>query len=275
MNDGPRSRPMDQEFSLDGVKDLNGLFARREEAARSALTLFRGERGVRYGAGEGETLNIFPAGDNAPVMVFIHGGFWRSLDADLFSFLAPGFVPAGVTLVVIDYPLMPAVRMADVVASCGRAVEWTAANAASFGGDPARIFLSGNSAGGHLVAEIMDRPAGAAVVGGTAISGIYDLEPVTHSFQNDSLELTAEEVETFSPLRRGTVINRPLIVAVGAEETPEFLRQSEVFAAKRGTQSTVVPGTNHISILTEALAVPFHPFNTAVLDQIGVSHGGN
>ena len=88
---------------------------------------------------------------------------------------------------MIDYPLMPAVRMAHVVDACVRAVDWVARNAASFGGDPDRVFVSGNSAGGQLVAEVMDRDAGRTVRGGTAISGLYDLEPVTRSFQNDDL----------------------------------------------------------------------------------------
>jgi arylformamidase len=191
----------------------------------------------------------------------------------LFSFLAPGFVPAGAALVVIDYPLMPQVRMRDVVASCLQALDWVGANAAGFGGDPDRVFASGNSAGGHLVAEVMDKMSGTFLRGGTAISGLYDLEPVTRSFQNDDLQLTAEELATFSPLLRDLRVDAPMIVAVGADETDEFLHQSDAFAAQCGTTSMKVPNTNHISVLLDALAVPGHPLNTAVLRQMGLNPG--
>lgn len=264
-------REMDREMSLDDVTGLEALFARRAEAAETALRSFAPRRGVAYGAGPGETLNVFPAGAGAPVMIFIHGGFWKSLDADLFSFLAPGFVPFGAALVVIDYPLMPAVRLGDIVSACLRAAKWVRANAESFGGDPERVFLSGNSAGGHLVAEVMGRPEAAFVRGGTAISGLFDLEPVTRSFQNDDLQLTPEEVAAYSPLRREPAIKAPLIVAVGGDETDEFLRQSRAFAARCGTEAMVVPATNHITILLDALARPTAALNMAVRRQMGLA----
>ncbi|PQO23133.1 hypothetical protein C2I36_09640 [Rhodobacteraceae bacterium WD3A24] len=263
-------REMDREMSLDDVIGLEALFARRAEAAETALRSFAPRRGVAYGPGRGETLNIFPAGEGAPVMVFIHGGFWKSLDADLFSFLAPGFVPFGAALVVIDYPLMPAVRLGDIVSACLRAAKWVRANAESFGGDPERIFLSGNSAGGHLVAELMSHPEGALVLGGTSISGLFDLEPVTRSFQNDDLQLTPEEVAAYSPLRREPAIKAPLIVAVGGDETDEFLRQSRAFAAQCGTEAMEVAGTNHITVLLDGLARPVSALNIAVRRQMGL-----
>ena len=107
---------MDSQFSLDSVIGLDEVFARRSNAAKDALTRYRHARGISYGDRPGQTLNIFypeTGATPAPVQFFIHGGFWRSLDADLFSFLAPGFVPFGAMLVVIDYPLMPTVRMAE------------------------------------------------------------------------------------------------------------------------------------------------------------------
>lgn len=266
-------RNMDDEFSLGRVVDLDAVFARRSAAAKDALKAFEVQRGLVYGPGPGERLNVFPAqgrGGLAPVQVFIHGGFWKSLDADLFSFLAPGFVPAGAALVVIDYPLMPGVRMAEVVNACLRALHWVRSNAALFNGDPDRVFVSGNSAGGHLVAEVMDRMPKGALRGGTAISGVYDLEPVTRSFQNDDLQFTAEEVAAFSPLHRKLDLKAPVIVTVGGDETDEFLRQSKAFASQCGTTSMEVADTNHISVLLDALAVPGHPLNTAVLRQMGL-----
>jgi arylformamidase len=268
------AREMDREFALDDVADLPALFARRKAAAEAALAAWPVRRGAAYGPGPAHRLNLFPAdrtgGAPAPVMMFIHGGFWKSLDADLFSFLAPGFVPAGAALAVIDYPLMPAARMDDIVAACAGAAAWLAAKAGRLGIDADRMVVAGNSAGGHLVAELLACPTGQVFRAGTAISGIYDLEPVTRSFQNDDLGLTPDEVARFSPLCRTLDLCAPVLVAVGERETGEFRRQSAAFARKVGAELMTVPGTDHITILLDALAVPGTPLNTAVLRQMGL-----
>jgi arylformamidase len=201
--------------------------------------------------------------------------------ADQFSFLARGFVPFGVSLVVIDYPLIPDVRLGDIVTSCRTAIAWIYRNGPDYGLDPDRIFISGNSAGGHLVAELLDRSwldqAGLphdVIKGGTAISGLYDLEPVRMSFQNDTLQLTAGDVEAFSPLRRRLEIKAPVIAAVGGDETEEFLRQTAEIASllqRSGVQvqHLIVPHTNHITIVLDALADPSECLNYAVRQQMG------
>jgi arylformamidase len=275
---------LDAQFTLDGVPDLEGLFARRLEASARARLAYQGLRGVAYGEGPGENLDLYrPEGaQDAPVQLFIHGGFWRSLDAATFAFMADGFVPAGAVTVVIDYPLIPAVRLADIVASCRRAVAWVWHNVHRHGGDPARFFISGNSAGGHLVALLMDRawPPSLGlpedvVAGGCALSGLYELEPVRRSAQNDTLLLTEEEVRTLSPMRRLPERAGPLILAVGGEETEEFRRQTEEYAqawrrAGHAATTLVEPGRNHIDIVTAGLARPGSALNRAVLAQMGL-----
>ena len=278
-------RDMDAQFSLDHVPGLPAIFERRQRSADAALKRYAVHRKVPYADLPDHTLNIFPpegARGPAPVQFFIHGGFWRSLDADLFSFLADGFVPFGAMLVVIDYPLMPATRMAGVVEACRNALAWTHENCARYGGDPDRLFISGNSAGGHLVAELADRSSLTrsglpedAVKGVTAISGIYDLEPVTRSFQDDSLNLTADEVTAFSPLNRVYDLAAPLIVTLGDDETEEFHRQSELFTRhchqdRFPVSLLKVPRTNHITVLSEALAEPENVLNQAVRRQMGM-----
>lgn len=261
----------DAAFRLDMITDLLAVFARREAAAKAALAEFPVQRGVEYGPDAAHRLNLFVPDrvSGAPVQMFIHGGFWKSLDADLFSFLAPGFVPQGVILAVIDYPLMPETRMDGVVEACRLAAQWLHGHIARYGGDPGRIHLSGNSAGGHLVAELVVDPALQGLVrGGTAISGIYDLAPVADSFQNDDLRLTSREVATFSPLVRPEAPDVPMVVAVGGHETAEFKRQSAAYASKAGTTSMVIAETDHLTILLDAVADPASNLNRAMHDQM-------
>jgi arylformamidase len=286
---------LDAQFRLDRITDLDGLMRRRADAAQRALASTPCLRGLRYGPGEGHTLNLFPpdpAGatrapgreDTAgvPLLVFIHGGFWRSLDADLFSFVAPGFVGAGAAVAVIDYPLMPAARMADVVEACFAALHFLHRIASDHGIDARRIHLSGNSAGGHLVAELMDAvqarrrglPAGLPA-GGCAISGLYDLEPVRRSFQNDFLGLTVQEVTRFSPLRRPYTPAAPVIATVGALEMDEFLHQNRLFAKRCAASGLAVahreePGMDHLSVVLDALADPREALHRQVRAMMGL-----
>jgi arylformamidase len=270
----------DAEFTLDSVPDLAALTARRAAAAAAGLARFPPGPPLAYGDAAEERLLLFPAQaarGPAPVLMFIHGGFWMWMRAAEFAYLAEGFVPFGVALAVIDYPMIPRVRMADIVASCRRAVGFLHGQGAALGLDPARIFVAGNSAGGHLVAELMDRawtqaaglPAD-VIKGGTAVSGLFDLAPVAASFRNADLRFTGDEVARFSPLRRRCDIAAPLIVAVGGDETGEFLRQSAGFAAQvRGAEHLVVAGTNHITVVLDALARPGAELNRGVRRQVG------
>ncbi len=266
-------------FTLDSIADLDAVMARRTAASSAAAAAFRCVRRIPYGSAAAETFDLYPAtsaNEAAPVLVFVHGGFWSTMQATQFAFLAPGFVPFGAALAVIDYPLIPDVRMADIVASCRRSVAFLHAEAGRHGLDPGRIHVAGNSAGGHLVAELMDNAeTGAIIKGGTAISGLFDLAPVAASFRNDLLQLTPEEVDRFSPLRRTSRVTTPLIVAVGGNETGEFLRQSAVYAghARSGgaiVDHIVMPGANHITVVLDGLASPAASLNRAVRRQMGL-----
>ena len=263
----PSQAALDAEFTLDSIPDLEAVRARRERAAEHGLAEFPPIGPLSYGADPEETLLVFPAQGEArpdgrsgmasktPAQVFFHGGFWSSMQARDFAFLARGFVPFGSALVLVDYPLIPRVKLSDVVTSCRRALNWLHKHAAVYGIDPERIFISGNSAGGHLVAELLDDPSCGFVRGGTAISGLYDLAPVAASFRNALLGLSPEDVAELSPLRRASRTRAPLIVAVGGRETAEFLRQSADCAehARSGgaaVEHMIVPETDHISSST-------------------------
>lgn len=277
---------LDAEFTLDSVADLDAILARRALAAQSAYAQFAVQRSIPYGPDAEQTFHLFlpptPTGP-VPVLIFIHGGFWVSMHAEQFSFLARGFVPFGIALAVIDYPLIPAVRMADIVHACQLAVGYIHQHGGTHGIDTRRIHICGNSAGGHLVAELMDGnrngEAGLpddAIKGGTAISGLFDLSPVAASFRNESLQFTSQEVARFSPQLRRPRICADLILAVGGDETAEFLRQSADFAhLARSVGATVhhlvVPATNHITVVLDALSDPAAALNQAARSQIALS----
>lgn len=286
---------LDAQFRLTGAGDVEALLKRRLALSAAARAMVRNRQSVQYGDGPDAKLDLFyPApqgtadetsGALAPVLLFIHGGFWKSLDAATFSFVGGAFAPAGALVAVIDYPLIPHVRMGEIVDHVGMAIRWLAAHAEEHGGDPRRLHVGGHSAGGQLAAIALDRawqraqaiPAG-AVCGGIAISGVFELEPLRLSFQQDSLGLSHDEVERWSPLRhvpKSDAQIAPLVLAVAGAETQEFIDQTLELgdawrAAGHGVETHVVAGANHIDILTNALARPGAPLHSAVLRQMGL-----
>ncbi len=238
----------------------------------------------RYGDGPNMTLDLFPARNAPPegaaVQVFIHGGYWRAMDKSSYSFPAEGFVEAGAAFASLNYALAPAVTLAEIVEQCRRALEWIAANAGRFGGNPDRLFVSGHSAGGHLTAMMLctdwaarGRPAD-LVKGGTAISGIFDLAPLLQTSINDDVRLNAETAAHNSPILHLPSRPAPLIAAVGAEETPEFIAQNRAFAEAwrgRGFDATMMElaGLHHYNVVNE-MGRPGSELTKAVLAQMGL-----
>jgi arylformamidase len=209
---------------------------------------------LRYGEGARHRVDVFPCGRAAaPTLVYIHGGYWQMNDKEPYAFLGEGLLPAGFNLAVIEYTLAPAVRLDEIVREVRNAVAWTIDHAKELGGDPARVFVSGHSAGGHLTAMAM---TDTRVAGGIAISGIYDLEPIRLNYLNDKLGLDPAEADRNSPVRHLPTSAEPLVVTVGLGELPELVRQSEEFAdgwRRGGLRGAYlpVPRHDHFSILEE------------------------
>ena len=226
-------------------------WTKRSEPIRTSA---RAKLDLRYGPGARHRLDVFPAGaPAAPTLVFIHGGYWQMNDKEPYAFLGEGLLPAGFNLVVIEYTLAPAVRLDQIVAEVRSSVAWVIEHAKEIGGDPSRVFVSGNSAGGHLTAMAM---TDARLAGGVAISGLYDLEPIRLNYLNEKLGLDVAEAERNSPIRHFPSTSAPLVVTVGLGELPELIRQSEEYAAawtKRGLPGRYfpVPVHDHFSILEE------------------------
>jgi len=246
-------------------------------AARARLG---GHVDVAYGPSAGETLDLFLpsrlSAAGAPVLAFIHGGYWQSLDKGDFSHLAPPFIESGIAFASLNYDLAPKVGIAEIVAQIRRAMLWLARHAGDYGIDAGRIFVAGHSAGGHLavMALATDWPApdGRLVRGACSISGVYELEPVRLSYHQDILHLDAATVQTMSPLRQVPARAGPLILAVGGDETAEFLRQQEeLVAAWRAGGLAVrvvdLPGRQHFSAV-DALAEPDHPLYVAARTMV-------
>jgi arylformamidase len=240
-----------------------------ERVQRSARV--RGTRAgrydLRYGDASRERLDFFPAASpHAPVLAFIHGGYWQSNDKEPSSFLADGPLAHGFAVALIEYTLAPQADIARIVAEVRCAIDWLAANAGPLGGDPARIYVSGHSAGGHLAASALDRPGVAGVL---AISGLYDLEPIRLCYLNEKLGLSEESARRHSPLFHLPERSPPIVVAVGAAELPELVRQSAHYAAAlaaRGLPARYLPlpGHDHFTVL-DALARPDGALCTALL----------
>lgn len=243
------------------------IVARWAEA--SALSREKASRrlDLRYGDGPNETLDVFPAPrERAPVLVFLHGGYWRSLDKSDHSFIAPSFVADGVLVVVPNYALCPAVTIDNIALQVAQAVAWTWRNAGLYGGDPERIVVAGHSAGGHLAAMLAccDWPALAAELprrvlrGALSISGLFDLDPLRYApFLRDDLQLTPASARKLSPARFAPP-QVPLYALAGADESDEFLRQNRLIGERWGNAVPVcetVPGCNHFNVLHE-LAAP-------------------
>jgi arylformamidase len=236
-------------------------------------------RNERYGPGPLQLFDLFPAkAPGAPILVFIHGGYWRALSKDHYGFIAAPLVEAGAAVALMDYDLCPAVNLATVVEQVAASIEWLRGQAGALNGDPDRIVLAGNSAGAHLAAMMMSRdwphtptgaPGSAFIKGAVLVTGIYDLMPVTRIQVRDDVHLTPHDVERLSPQHLEIEAAAPAVVAVGGDEPELWIEQSRRYQHKRidrGLESEfmVLPGHHHFSI-TRALAEPDSPLFRSML----------
>lgn len=253
------------------VPEFATHFSRWQADSAVARNLQPCHLSLPYGkGGAAETLDVFPAelgAKKAPVMVFIHGGYWRSLDKADHSFVAPPFTQAGACVVIPNYPLCPAVTMEELVLTQVQALAWVYRNIAQYGGDPQRISVIGHSAGGHLAAMMLacewkkvsaDLPAN-LVRNALSLSGLHDLEPLRHSpYIQGDLRLTVSQVQRCSPAYFPAPQGQ-LMALCGADESDEFIRQNRLIQQAWGEDCVpiceTVPSKNHFSVL-ETLCTP-------------------
>jgi arylformamidase len=258
------------------VPDVDRIVAGWVE--RSAATRDHVGNRVRrsYGATLAEYLDIFPAdAPNAPIHVFIHGGYWRAFSADDFSFIADSGMASGATTVVVNYELCPRVRITEIVRQVRAAMAWVWHNAPDSGADRGRIVVSGHSAGGHLVGRLIATPwerdyglPAGIIKGACAISGLFDLEPLRWSWLQPSVQFSGDDILNESPIRDLPPTAIPVLVAVGADESAEFRRQTCFYAdalreAGIPAETLEAVGRNHFTVLDD-LAVADGPLWRAI-----------
>ena len=253
-------------IQLDVAKTIKDLPAYQQESAEMSLKVVNNLdcfKDVQYGNDEPQKLDIFPAAvDRAPILVDIHGGGWRSGSRNIRSFPASSVTKAGVMWVPIDYGLAPNYSIHQMVDHVRSAIVWLYHNVSKYGGNPSKLYVSGNSAGGHLTGCILmpnwHKNFGVPsdiIKGACAISGVYDLQALVHAEYgyNDELGMDIETAQNFSPLFNLPTKGCPLIVSYGAPEPNEFRRQSRVYyeAWKDGgfpATEIVVNGAHHFAM---------------------------
>lgn len=257
------------------------MYAEESARCRAALPC---HIGVKYGPSDAERLDIFPAATPgpAPVFVFIHGGYWRLLDASDSSFMAETFTRAGACVVAVNYGLAPATSLAEIVRQCRAAVAWIVNNIAAYGGDPSHLHVSGSSAGGHLAGMILAPGwhdafgiGRDAVRSASPLSGLLDLVPVQMSAVNGWINLDPAAALALSPIVQLPDRPVPMAVSYGAHETEEFKRQSECYAAAcaaRGSDVAVIveQDTNHFNLPLQFMN-PESLLTRAVLRMMGLA----
>jgi arylformamidase len=272
---------LDAQYNLRAsVSDFAGYMEWYVTQCQKAREQLDCQLNVRYGPTLAERLNIFPATrPDAPILVYIHGGYWHSFSSKEFSFVAAGPVSAGVTTVVVNYALCPRVTIDEIVRQNRAAVSWVYRNAHRSFGDPARIHVAGHSADGHLVAMLLitdwEGEYGLpedVIKGGCAISGLFDLTPFPYTYLQPKLQLTWDQILRNSPILHIPDSAPPLIITYGSKEPPEMQRQSNDFLRawrERGLKRDFLPqpGKNHFSAIDGFIDAD-SPLCSAILRQL-------
>ena len=281
MSQGELDAAYDQSVYAANLKQVLRRYSSNSQVVRDRI----GEP-ERFSFGDSaiERLDVYRSPANkAPIHIFIHGGAWQFGFAKDYAFAAEVFVNAGAHLVVADFTNVRDSKgnLFPMAQQVRKAISWVYRNAAAFGGDPGRIYISGHSSGGHLAAVALttdwradfDLPDD-IIKGGLIISGMFDLYPVSLSSRRAYVDFTDETLQQLSPQRNLDKLSAPLILAYGTEESPEFIRQSVEFAEQAmavGKSMPVLVGEhyNHFEIL-ETLANPYGLLGREALQQMGI-----
>jgi arylformamidase len=255
-------RGLNNGAAVAGSGDMVGGW---EKLSAEMRTAHGAHLNLQYGPRERNRIDFLNAADKAPTLLFIHGGYWQMRSKDAFTLFAAGPMAHGINVALIGYTLAPDATLAQIVAEIHAGIDYLAGRLPELGADAKRLVASGWSAGGHLTAMAMMNPH---IRGGVAISGIYDLEPIRHSYLNVKLGLDEAMSKRNSPMLLTTDATKPLALTVGGAELPLLRKQTADFAAYRARHGSPVsyeeiPNANHFTIMDE-MASPTGRITTLV-----------
>lgn len=277
-------RPDEMEFQFNprvSVPEYPELAKVRAAQARKVRESAKCWLDVAYGTSPREKLDIYaPDRPRGPVLVFIHGGYWRSGSKEDNCNFVPTFTRRGATVAMVEYDLCPQATVADIVRQTRAAIAWAYRNIRNYGADPAKIFVSGHSAGAHLTAMALAHdwtkeglPAD-LIKGAVATSGVYDLEMVMTISVQEQVRMTPELARANSPLVHPPLVKCPLVVAVGSDEPQGWQQMSQdyyEYCKQNGMDAEylVEPGANHYT-MSEHLLDESSPLARAMIQQLGI-----
>lgn len=263
------------------VPEFPELAKVRAAQARKVRDTAKSWLNVPYGNSPREMLDMYAADRPAgPVLLYIHGGYWRSGSKEDNCNFVPTFTKRGGTVVLVEYDLCPQVTVSDIVRQTRASIAWVYRNIARYGGDPSKLFVSGHSAGGHLTAMALahdwtkeELPAD-VIQGAVATSGVYDLDMVMEISVQEQVRMTSEIAKQNSPFLNPPRVKCPLVIAVGGAEPKGWQQMSEdyfAFCKKNGltVEYLVVPGANHYT-MSEKLLDDTNPLTQAMIKQMGL-----
>ena len=260
--DAPDWRTMSQEerdlglnngVAVAGSADIVAGWERRSTEMRER---YSDHLDLRYGPRQRNRIDFLKAGESRPTLVFIHGGYWQHRAKEIFALFAAGPMAHGTNVALIGYTLAPEATLDEIVSEIHRALDFLGEHLPELGGDARRIVVSGWSAGGHLTAMALSHPN---VKAGIGISGIYDLEPIRHSYLNVKLGLDEAMSRRNSPIMQAGGAMKPLALVVGSAELPLLRKQTADFACHRARSGLPVsyeeiPGADHFTIMNEMVS---------------------
>ena len=271
---------MEQHFNPRAVNpDIQDHVDRYLARSAQARQDVPGRYDLRYGERDKQTLDLYvppSCAAGAPLVLFIHGGYWRGLDKSDHSFVVPPIVATGAIVANVNYDLCPQVTLDVIVEEIAQAVSYCHLNAQHWGADPNNLYLIGHSAGAHLSAQMLLRDwqqhelARAAIRGVAAITGVYEPEVILNVSVNQEAQISAQSAQRQSCLNRPFTVSPNMLIAVGGDEPEGWIGQSESFAAqcidaKLRTQMLIVPHTNHMTVLEHAVKAG-EPLCSAIFD---------
>jgi arylformamidase len=253
MSQEGRDRGLNNGVAVAGSADIVAGWERRSAEMRGR---YSDHLDLRYGPRERNRIDFLKSAEKGPTLVFIHGGYWQHRAKEVFTLFAAGPMAHGINVALFGYTLAPDATLDEIVAEIHQGIDFLVEQLPALGGNASRIVVSGWSAGGHLASVALSHPQ---VKAGMGISGIYDLEPIRHSYLNVKLGLDEVMSRRNSPAMQAGGAMKPLSLVVGSAELPLLRKQTADFAchrAKYGLPVTYeeIPGADHFTVMNEMVS---------------------